>query len=97
MGPIPLVEPIQGSLVRAIQSDRNHIEIQLEFLDSAEARFDAEGFVQRLRAVGLPEGVRIDVESVLGLLPDPPTGKFRRMISQVGPPQIESCSLPAAP
>jgi phenylacetate-CoA ligase len=78
---------------RAVQTDRNRIELQLEFLESAELRFDASAFVQRLRTFGLPEGVDVEVESVLGLLPDPQTGKFRRMISQLGPPELfaESC------
>jgi hypothetical protein len=70
-----------------VQTDRNQIELQLEFLSAAEPSFDAFAFVQRLREIGLPEGVHVEVESVLGLLPDPQTGKFRRMISLLGPPE----------
>jgi phenylacetate-coenzyme A ligase PaaK-like adenylate-forming protein len=72
---------------RAVQTERNQIELQLEFLSAAEPRFDACAFVQRLRATGLPEAVHVEVESVLGLQPDPQTGKFRRMISLLGPPE----------
>jgi phenylacetate-coenzyme A ligase PaaK-like adenylate-forming protein len=72
---------------RAVQTERNQIELQLEFLSAAERRFDAFAFVQRLRDTGLPEAVHVEVESVLGLQADPQTGKFRRMISLLGPPE----------
>ena len=71
---------------RAIQTDRNRIELQLEFLADAELSFDETAFVRRLRAFGLPHEVHVDVEPVVGLRADKQTGKFRRMLSQVGAP-----------
>ena len=79
-----------------MQIDRNQVELQIELLGDQEAGFDAEALVRRLRSFGLPREIDVDVELVLGLLPDRQTGKFRRMVSQIGPPdemaaQTRSC------
>jgi hypothetical protein len=71
---------------RAIQTDRNLIELQLEFLTDADLSFDEQALVRQLRAFGLPDEISVVVEPVVGLQPDKKTGKFRRMISQIGPP-----------
>ena len=71
---------------RAIQTDRNRVELQLESLADAEQSFDETAFVRRLQAFGLPHEVHVDVEPVVGLQPDKQTGKFRRMLSQIGAP-----------
>jgi len=71
---------------RAVQTERNQVELQVELLGDHEDGFDAEALVRRLRSFGLPREIDVDVELVLGLLPDRQSGKFRRMVSQVGPP-----------
>jgi hypothetical protein len=72
---------------RAVQTERNQVELQVELLGDQEAGFDADALVRRLRSFGLPREIDVDVELVLGLLPDRQTGKFRRMVSQIGPPE----------
>ena len=69
---------------RAIQTERNRIELQLEFVADADSSFDEVDFLRRLRAVGLPDAVRVDVEPVIGLRPDRQTGQYHRLISQLG-------------
>lgn len=68
---------------RAIQIERNRVELQIEFLADADAAFDEAQFFVLLRASGLPETVRVDVELVIGLRPDKQSGTFRRMVSQL--------------
>jgi hypothetical protein len=70
-----------------VQTERNRVELQLELLGDQDLAFDAEALIRRLRVFGLPREIDVDVELVLGLLPDRQTGKFRRMISQIGPPE----------
>jgi len=41
---------------------------------------------QKLEECGLPGDVQFSVRLVPLLAPDPSTGKFRRMSSQIGPP-----------
>jgi phenylacetate-coenzyme A ligase PaaK-like adenylate-forming protein len=74
---------------QAIQSRRNHIDIFLELLPGKERPANEIEAVlyHQLSASGLPQSVDIHVEVVPELAPDPKTGKFRRMISQVGPPE----------
>ena len=43
-------------------------------------------FLRALAEYELPDYVRVDVEIACKLLPDQVTSKFRRMISEVGPP-----------
>lgn len=73
---------------RAVQVARNQVEVQLELLPHVGLSLaDAQRFlVERLREFGLPAGVRVDARIVLRLHPDEKTGKFKRMVSQVGPP-----------
>jgi len=73
---------------RAIQTERNRIALEVELLPGVEAEPDAAELTRRLRADGLPPFVRLDVETVVGLQPDPKTGKFRRVIDRVGPPHV---------
>ena len=72
---------------RAIQTDRNRIELQLELLADADSPFDERLLIHILRENGLPDEVHVEMDEVIGLQPDPRTGKFRRLISQVGPPE----------
>jgi phenylacetate-coenzyme A ligase PaaK-like adenylate-forming protein len=72
---------------QAVQTGRNRITVRLELLPQAPA--PAEVPVLFLRALArneLPGYVTVDVEVVPRLLPDQVTSKFRRMISQIGPP-----------
>lgn len=72
---------------RAVQTERNVIELQLELFGGEEWTFDEPGLVARLQEFGLPTPVRVTVEQVIGLRPDRHTGKYRRLISEVGPPE----------
>jgi len=73
---------------RAVQTERNEIEFQVELLSDDQEVCDQLGqrLIESLQTYGLPENVRVVVEQVIGLMPDPHTGKFRRMVSQIGPP-----------
>ena len=70
---------------RATQTEPDRIRLELEFLPGPHRDLDVPGLVARLRASGLPERVRVDVEPAHGLVPDPRTGKFRRVITHVAP------------
>jgi phenylacetate-coenzyme A ligase PaaK-like adenylate-forming protein len=72
---------------RAVQTERNVIELQLELFGGEEFAYDVQALVARLHEFGLPAQVRVTVEQVIGLRPDSHTGKYRRLISEVGPPQ----------
>ncbi len=76
---------------RAIQTERNAIELQVELFGGTELIYDERALVARLHEFGLPAHVRVSIEQVIGLRPDPRTGKYRRLISEVGPPKrVES-------
>jgi len=81
---------------RAIQLEHDRVELQLEFLPTVENEFDAGAFVEGLYQAGLPRRVRVEVESVIGLQPDPQTGKYRRMVCLVSPPAASSLTGSAA-
>jgi len=73
---------------QAIQEDRNRVRVRLELL--AGANFDRERTWQmlrrQLRMFSLEGLLEVSLEPVPALTPDPHTGKFRRIVSLVGPP-----------
>jgi phenylacetate-CoA ligase len=73
---------------QVIQEERNSLRVRVEMLPGASP--DAEQVLGALRhqlgAVGLAEAVQVEVEFVPRLGPDPTTGKLRRVVSLVGPP-----------
>jgi len=73
---------------QAIQTERNRVKVRMELLPRASMTPASarEAFLQALAEHELPSYVTIDVEVVPQLLPDQVTSKFRRMISEIGPP-----------
>jgi phenylacetate-coenzyme A ligase PaaK-like adenylate-forming protein len=67
---------------QALQAEQNLLLVRVEPLPGAA--FDAEKarhvLKQQLELFGLPRGVAIEVEVVPRLMPDPVTGKFRRIV-----------------
>ncbi len=83
---------------QAVQEERNRIEIRLEplpgaLLDLANARRLLD---RQLDQYGLRDLIEVELESVPQLLPDPKTGKHKRMVSRVGPPPEKSSRVKAA-
>jgi phenylacetate-CoA ligase len=70
---------------RATQTEPDRIRLELEFLPGGRTDVDVPALVARLRASGLPDRVKVHVEPTQGLLADPRTGKFRRVITDVAP------------
>jgi phenylacetate-coenzyme A ligase PaaK-like adenylate-forming protein len=73
---------------QAVQRDRNRFVVRLEPLpgaavDRAAARRRLD---ERLDTVGLRGELEVELEVVSRLDWDPRTGKFRRLVSLVGPP-----------
>lgn len=73
---------------QAVQEARNRIRVRLELLpgatlDRARARQKLD---ERLETVGLSGEIEIELEVVPRLEWDARTGKFRRLVSQIGPP-----------
>jgi hypothetical protein len=73
---------------QAVQHERNRVEIRLELMpDNSFAARSGEAILRSAFAEsGLPNTVAVDVRIVPALLPDSKTGKMRRMMSEVGPP-----------
>jgi phenylacetate-coenzyme A ligase PaaK-like adenylate-forming protein len=73
---------------QAIQTERNRVKVRLELLPhvSTPPPLLREAFLRALTRQELPSYVAVDVEVVPKLLPDQVTSKFRRMISEIGPP-----------
>jgi phenylacetate-coenzyme A ligase PaaK-like adenylate-forming protein len=73
---------------QAIQRERNRLELRLELLPNSTFCPDTgETILRRMfQENGLPPDVTVDVQIVPHLAPDPVTNKFRRMQSEVGPP-----------
>ena len=73
---------------QAIQTERNRVNVRLELLPNAAMTPTAvrTAFLHALTAHELPGYVTVEVEVVSALLSDQVTSKFRRMISEVGPP-----------
>jgi phenylacetate-coenzyme A ligase PaaK-like adenylate-forming protein len=73
---------------QAIQTDRNVIRLRAELMPNAG--LTAENFApairERLAHSGMPDHVELRIEVVPELKPDKVTNKFRRMISEIGPP-----------
>ncbi len=73
---------------QAVQTERNRLEVRLELLPNSG--FTLETGQPLLRKMflehGLPSEVTVDVNIVPYLAPDSATNKFRRMLSEVGPP-----------
>jgi phenylacetate-coenzyme A ligase PaaK-like adenylate-forming protein len=74
---------------QAIQTERNRIELHLQLARGASpSPAEVRSLVlAKLIELGLPCEVSVDVRIVRALEHDPATGKRRRMISKVGPPQ----------
>jgi phenylacetate-CoA ligase len=73
---------------QAVQVERNRIVVRVELLpgatfDAARARHKLD---ERLQTVGLRGELEVELEVVPRLVWDPRTGKFRRLVSSVGPP-----------
>jgi phenylacetate-CoA ligase len=73
---------------QAIQTERNRLLVRLELLPDSLFSIDTgEAILQRMfRENGLPDEVTVDVRVVPALAPDSVTSKFKRMLSEVGPP-----------
>jgi phenylacetate-CoA ligase len=73
---------------QAIQRERNRLEVRLELLPNSSFSAVSGGAVLRrkFQENGLPAAVAVDVQVVPYLAPDAATNKFRRMQSEVGPP-----------
>ena len=73
---------------QAIQTERNRVKVRLELLPDASMTPEAvrEALLQALAKHELPGHVTVDIEFVSKLVPDQVTSKFRRMISDIGPP-----------
>jgi phenylacetate-coenzyme A ligase PaaK-like adenylate-forming protein len=73
---------------QAIQTERNRVKVRLELLPNASMTPASvrDAFLHALAEHDLPGHVAVDVELVAELLPDQVTSKFRRMISDIGPP-----------
>ena len=73
---------------QAIQRERNRLEVRLELMpNSCFSPTSGEATLQRMfREHGLPAEVAVDVRLAASLAPDRLTNKFRRMVSEVGPP-----------
>jgi phenylacetate-coenzyme A ligase PaaK-like adenylate-forming protein len=74
---------------QATQTDRNRVVIRVEALPGAEVdlRRAAARVAERLGLTGFtPADLHVELETVATLAADDRTGKFRRMISLVGPP-----------
>lgn len=73
---------------QAVQTDRNRVEVRLELLpgatlDEPHARLAMD---RQLAMYGYTGLLDVSLQVVPRLGPDPTTGKFRRMVSQVGAP-----------
>jgi phenylacetate-coenzyme A ligase PaaK-like adenylate-forming protein len=81
---------------QAVQRERNRILVRVEMLpgaalDRARAR---RKLAERLETVGLRDELEIEMEVVPHLGWDAGTGKFRRLVSLVGPPEdLGSCRV----
>ncbi len=73
---------------QAIQTDRNVIRIRAEMMPNARLTAEdlAPAMREKLAESGMPSHVEVQVEIVPELKPDQVTSKFRRMISEIGPP-----------
>lgn len=73
---------------QAVQRERNRLEVRLELLPNSKFAADSgEATLRRMfQEQGLPTQVTVDVRIVPHLAPDAVTNKFRRMLSEVGPP-----------
>ena len=74
---------------QAVQTDRNRVVVRLELLPGAEFdRPHARNALDRqLGMYGFQGLLEVELEVVPRLAADPKTGKFRRMVSLVGPPE----------
>jgi phenylacetate-coenzyme A ligase PaaK-like adenylate-forming protein len=87
---------------QAVQHERNRIEVRLQLLPGARLSPETvcHAFQQGLQESELPQNVAVDVHIVTALTSDSTTGKFRRMINCVGPPddlrRTKSCQSQAA-
>jgi phenylacetate-coenzyme A ligase PaaK-like adenylate-forming protein len=79
---------------QAVQETSDRIDVSLELVRGAELeREKAESvLVAKLREFGLPEKVAISVRIVPRLAADAVTGKLRRMVSRLGPPDNGNAS-----
>lgn len=92
-------EPLAGVREwQAVQEDRNRIRARLEPLPGAspDAALGRELLRKQLASQGLT-GVETEVEVVPRIEVDPKTGKLRRLVSTVGPPEDLSRVLNGMP
>jgi len=77
---------------QAVQLEPNRVEIRLELLPGAglDQKTAESVVVQKLEELGLPAQVKAAVRIVPSLGPDPVTGKFHRLISQIAPVHTEN-------
>jgi hypothetical protein len=80
-----------------VQEERNTIVVRLEALPGAEVDTDEvlKRLRERLSSVGLREHLDVRIEFVPKLDWDWRTGKFRRLVSRVGPPSDLPADRPA--
>jgi phenylacetate-coenzyme A ligase PaaK-like adenylate-forming protein len=73
---------------QAVQRDRNRFLVRLELLPGAAPDFARarQKLDERLETVGLRGELEVELEAAARLDWDPRTGKFRRLVSEVGPP-----------
>jgi phenylacetate-CoA ligase len=73
---------------QAIQRERNRLELRLELLPNSKfsVASDECALRRKFEESGLPSNVAIDLQIVPHLGPDPETNKFRRMQTEVAPP-----------
>ncbi len=74
---------------QAVQTDRNRVVVRLELLPGARLDQDHAWWSlnRQLEMYGFRELLDVSLEVVPRLVSDAASGKFRRMVSQVGPPQ----------
>jgi phenylacetate-CoA ligase len=85
---------------QAVQEARNLVRLRLELLPGAWFDQDRAWRMldRQLKLFNLNGLLKIDLEHVPSLPPDPQTGKFRRLVSLVGPPpgwELEDAGAPA--
>jgi phenylacetate-coenzyme A ligase PaaK-like adenylate-forming protein len=73
---------------QAVQEGRNRVRVRLELLPGADFDQDRAWRMlgRQMRMFGLEGLLEVSLEPVPGLPADPHSGKFRRIVSLVGPP-----------
>jgi phenylacetate-CoA ligase len=86
---------------QATQVERNRVVVRVEPLPGAAVDLDraAARLAERMALAGFTAAdVHVEVEATAALGADERTGKFRRMVSLIGPPDdLNGAAMPAAP